>query len=90
MFDERHSLLSWARDISLAYAGGLVLGAPVAVGAVWVSGIDRLATLALLAAMGVVLVALRRASRRVQIPAAPAQDADVATNTPAQVTRRVA
>ena len=90
MFDQRHSLLSWARDITLAYAGGLVLGAPVAVGAVWASGLDRLATLALLAAMGVVLVALRRGSGRVRPAGVASQNADAAATTRARVTRRVA
>lgn len=54
------SIVSWSRDVAIAYAGGLVLGAPLALGAVWLTGRDGAATASLLAAMGLLLLALRR------------------------------
>jgi len=56
----------WVRDVALAYVGGLVLGAPVAVLVTWLTGVERLTTWCLLAAMGVLLWTLRqqRARRR--------------------------
>ena len=90
MFDERHTLLSWGRDIALAYAGGLVIGAPVATGAVWITGIERLATVALLMAMAVVLVALRRGVPRAGASAIRPEQAAGAVEPAARVTRRVA
>jgi hypothetical protein len=59
MNDDRHPVLAWARDLALAYAAGLVLGAPVALVAVRVTGVERAATLSLLLAMCAVCVALR-------------------------------
>ncbi|WP_396627195.1 hypothetical protein [Luteitalea sp.] len=53
-------LVSWCRDVLIAYAGGLVLGAPVALVAVWLTGRNDAATVSLLAAMAALLVALRR------------------------------
>lgn len=57
---DSHPLAAWARDLVFAYAGGLVLGAPVAVAGVWLTGTERAATVCLLVAMGVLFVALRR------------------------------
>lgn len=50
----------WMRDVALAYVGGLVIGAPVAVTLTYITGIERLATVGLLGAMLVVLWALRQ------------------------------
>ncbi len=60
MYDPNHSVRAWVRDIAIAYAGGLVLGAPLALLAVWATGVQRLAPVAMLLAMCVVLHALRR------------------------------
>jgi hypothetical protein len=57
-------LMDWARDLALAYAGGLVLGAPFALTAVWLTGYERIATACLLLAMAVVFAALRRRTPR--------------------------
>jgi hypothetical protein len=57
---ESRPLMAWARDLALAYAGGLVLGAPFALTAVWLTGHDRVATACLLATMAGLLTALRR------------------------------
>jgi hypothetical protein len=57
---ETRPLMAWARDLALAYAGGLVLGAPVAVTAAWLTGVERVATACLLLAMALLFVALRR------------------------------
>ena len=63
MNDTRQTLLALGRDIALAYAGGLVLGAPVALLAVRITGIERLATVALLTAMAALFFLLRRDPR---------------------------
>jgi hypothetical protein len=60
MIDARFAFFPWLRDIALAYAGGLIVGAPVALVAVWITGNDRLVTVCLLIAMTAILVALRR------------------------------
>ena len=61
---DAHLLMTWARDLALAYAGGLVLGAPLAVLGVSVTGIERVSTICLLLAMSGLFVALRRRSLR--------------------------
>ena len=61
-------LLAWTRDLALAYAGGLVLGAPVALTAFWLTGIERVVTVCLLVAMALVFVALRRRDARTTSP----------------------
>ncbi|BCS33964.1 hypothetical protein TBR22_A31920 [Luteitalea sp. TBR-22] len=66
---EPRLLVSWIRDVLIAYAGGLVLGAPLALLGVWVTGRESTATVSLLTAMGVLLVGLRR--RRSSLPTAP-------------------
>lgn len=53
-------LFGWTRDVSLAYAGGLVLGTPFALGAVWLTGTELAATACIVLAMTGLLVALRR------------------------------
>ena len=55
-------LFGWSRDLALAYAGGLVLGAPLALAAVWITGAEVAATVALVLSMAGVFVALRRAA----------------------------
>lgn len=60
MNTETRPLMAWTRDLALAYAGGLVLGAPVAVTAAWLTGIERVATACLLLAMALLFLALRR------------------------------
>lgn len=57
-------LFAWTRDIALAYAGGLVVGVPFALAAVWLTGLERITTACLLLAMALVFVALRRKSPR--------------------------
>ena len=59
MTDSR-PLMAWARDLALAYAGGLVLGAPFALTGAWLTGHDRVATACLLLFMAALLAALRR------------------------------
>ena len=54
------SLTGWFRDLALAYAGGLVLGAPIALVATWWSGLERLSTVCLLLTMVAVLIGARR------------------------------
>jgi hypothetical protein len=54
------------RDAAIAYAGGLVVGAPPAVASVWITGHDRLVPpLLLLGMAGVWLAKRRRAARPV-------------------------
>lgn len=63
-------------DLAVAYAGGLVLGAPFALVSVRVTGIEAAATTCMLVAMAVVLVMLRRTARpRVSGTAALGRDA---------------
>ncbi|MCC6164798.1 MAG: hypothetical protein IT182_15715 [Acidobacteria bacterium] len=57
---ERRLLMGWTRDLALAYVGGLIVGAPLALAAVWLTGIRWLTTVCLLGAMVVLFVALRR------------------------------
>ncbi len=75
MHDQNHSVRAWVRDIAIAYAGGLVLGAPLALLAVWATGVQRLAPPAMLLAMCAVLHALRRTRRAspvtAPVPATP-------------------
>ena len=59
---DHRPLFAWTRDVALAYAGGLVLGAPFALTAVWLTGLERIATVCLLLAMALVFLALRRRS----------------------------
>jgi hypothetical protein len=56
--------LAWIRDVLLAYAGGLVLGAPFALLAVWLTGRDSAATVSLLMAMAGLFFVLRRRDGR--------------------------
>lgn len=60
---ESRPWMGWTRDLALAYAGGLVLGAPFALTAVWLTGYERVATVCLLLAMAGLFVALRRRTR---------------------------
>jgi len=60
MNDESRPVTAWVRDLALAYAGGLVLGAPVALLAVWLTGYEPVATVCLLLAMAATFVMLRR------------------------------
>lgn len=64
MNDVSRSVTVWARDLALAYAGGLVLGAPVALLAVWLTGYEPVATACLLLAMAATFVMLRRRTPR--------------------------
>jgi hypothetical protein len=57
-------LVAWIRDVLLAYAGGLVLGAPFALLAVWLTGRDSAATFGLLMTMAVLFVVRRRRNAR--------------------------
>lgn len=56
--------LGWARDIAIAYAAGLAVGAPFALIAVWLTGRERASTVCFLLAMTGVLVVLRRSTDR--------------------------
>ena len=78
-------LFGWSRDLALAYAGGLVLGAPLALAAVWITGAEVAATVALVLSMAGVFVALRRAAVSAPV-ASDVRDAAVAPT----VQRRVA
>ena len=64
MPEERHYLLAWTLDLVIAYAAGLAVGAPLAAVAAMGTGVDGLATGALLVAMGAVLLWRRRARTR--------------------------
>lgn len=64
MSTQLHPIVAWTRDLALAYVGGLVLGAPVAVAAAWLTGVDWMATVCLLTAMVLLFVQLRRQARR--------------------------
>lgn len=66
MPEDRHYLLAWTLDLVIAYAAGLAVGAPLAAVAAMGTGVDGLATVALLAAMGAVLIWRRRARTRAQ------------------------
>ena len=66
---DSRGLVAWIRDVLLAYAGGLVLGAPFALCAVWLTGHDSAATFSLLMAMAVLFVGLRRRDGRRLAPA---------------------
>lgn len=79
--------MAWTRDLACAYAGGLVLGAPFALAAVWLTGVESIATASLLVAMALVLVALRRRPSRLQ-EYAPA--AESTRDTSPAASRRVA
>lgn len=57
-------IASWCRDIALAYVGGLVLGAPVAIVAATLTGRSLAATVCLVGTMAVLLVVLRRRTAR--------------------------
>lgn len=78
-------LFGWSRDLALAYAGGLVIGAPLALAAVWATGTEVAATVALVLSMAGVFVALRRAAASTPV-ASHVRDAAVART----VQRRVA
>lgn len=69
-FDPR-LLFGWTRDLALAYVGGLALGAPFAIGAVWLTGIELTATACLVLAMAGLLVALRRTAAEAPAAAQP-------------------
>ena len=64
MPEDRHYLLTWTLDLVIAYAAGLAVGAPLAAVAAMGTGVDGLATVALLVAMGAVLLWRRRARTR--------------------------
>ncbi len=64
MPEDRHYLLAWTLDLVIAYAAGLAVGAPLAAVAAMGTGVDGLATVALLVAMGAVLLWRRRARTR--------------------------
>lgn len=67
----------WVRDVVLAYAGGLVLGAPVAVLAAYVTGVEQFTTWCLLASMALVLSTLRhQRTRQPRADVAPARAVD--------------
>lgn len=76
MHVEPRPLMAWTRDLALAYAGGLAVGAPFALAAVWLTGIERAATACLLLAMALFFVVLRRSPSRMRehapLAAAPA------------------
>ena len=68
--DSRLSVV-WVRDVLIAYAGGLVLGTPFALVAVWLTGRDSAASVSLLTAMVVLFLGLRRRDgRRLEHPIA--------------------
>ena len=90
MFDALDAFFPWVRDIALAYAGGLIIGAPVALAAVWITGNDRLVTACLLIAMTCVLVALRRGVVQEHASDTATPQPDRRLGTPVRETRRVA
>ena len=73
MSDVARVLVSWIRDVLIAYAGGLALGAPVALAATRLTGRDEAATVSLLVAMVTLLIALRwrRVTPATTAPMAP-------------------
>ena len=60
MSDLMMRIAPWVRDVVLAYAGGLVIGAPIAALVAYATGIERLTTWCLLMAMALVLRTLRQ------------------------------
>jgi hypothetical protein len=86
---EPRLLLAWIRDLALAYAGGLVLGAPVGLTVVWLTGIEWMVTVCLLVAMALVCIALRRRDARAARAVTPAAG-QVRTAAGTSTSRRVA
>lgn len=84
MSDSLARIASWVRDIGLAYAGGLVLGAPVAALVAWATGVEQLTTWCLLGAMALVLKTLRQQRRQAEGAADAAAAQVSATGAPAR------
>jgi hypothetical protein len=59
--------MTWVQDIAMSYVGGIALGAPAGLLAVWATNRDAMLTAAILCAMAGVLT-LRRMQRRVAAP----------------------
>lgn len=69
------AIATWGRDLAVAYAGGLVLGAPIALLAVAATNRRFAATICLVAVMAAIFVIVRRRAaqrRQDQEPGLPA------------------
>ena len=59
--------MTWVQDIAMSYVGGIALGAPAGLLAVWATNRDAMLTAAILCAMAGVLT-MRRVQRRGSAP----------------------
>ena len=59
--------MTWVQDIAMSYVGGIALGAPAGLLAVWATDRDAMLTAAIVCAMAGVLT-MRRLQRRVAAP----------------------
>jgi hypothetical protein len=64
--------MTWIHDIVLCYLGGIALGAPVGLLAMWITGRPEVLTGVIAAMMSTILLA-RRLARRRRTSAAPVQ-----------------
>lgn len=59
---------NWVQDVVVSYVGGIALGAPVGLLAVWVTHSEGALTAAIVCAMAGVLVVRRKHRRRPEVP----------------------